>query len=477
MNKELPKDWKWVKLGEAMQVLDNLRKPINSSERQQRIAGKREKELYPYYGATGQVGWIDGFLTNGEYVLVGEDGAPFLDIFKEKAYKIKGKTWVNNHAHILKELSRVTINDFILHYLNSINYRHYVNGTTRLKLTKGSLVEIPFPLPSINTQQAIVAKIEELFSEIENGIKSLFTALRQLKTYRQSVLKWAFEGKLTEEWREKEKISNSKDLIAEIIKQRELKYTRNLENWNKKKSNPDEEKISKPQRPSNLDPKNDLFEGLVWKENIPVDWEIVPLVFVSDNQPNSIVDGPFGSSINVNEDYIDSGVPVIRMVNIRPFRFVQNQMKFIRESKFQSLRRHNILPGDILIAKVGATIGDCCIYPINQPEAMLSTTGSCRVRLDKDMMNAKFLEYNIFFHRNTLKDIASQTAQPFLNMKVLKSFPIVLPTIEEQNKIIQEIESRLSVADKMEESINQSLQQAEALRQSILKKAFEGRLT
>ena len=107
---------------------------------------------------------------------------------------------------------------------------------------------------------------------------------------------------------------------------------------------------------------------------------------------------------------------------------------------------------------------------------MLSTTGSCRIRLDKNVMNIKFLEYHISFHRNTLKDIASQTAQPFLNMKVLKSFPVVLPTIEEQNNIVEEIESRLSVADKMEESITQSLQQAEALRQSILKKAFEGKL-
>ena len=190
---QLPKEWKWVKLGEAVQVLDNLRKPINSSERQKRIAGIIEKELFPYYGATGQVGWIDSFITNGEYVLVGEDGAPFLDIYKEKAYKIKGKTWVNNHAHILQELKSISTNDFILHYLNSINYRQYVNGTTRLKLTKGSLVEIPFPVPSLSIQQAIVSKIEELFSELDKGIENLRTAQQQLKTYRQSVLKWAFE--------------------------------------------------------------------------------------------------------------------------------------------------------------------------------------------------------------------------------------------------------------------------------------------
>jgi type I restriction enzyme S subunit len=291
------------------------------------------------------------------------------------------------------------------------------------------------------------------------------------------VLKFAFEGKFTEDWRMQNKsLSDAKDFISHTNKLRQIDYNKKLENWKKRKADANEEKISKPQKPSNLDVKNDLFEGLVEKEKIPNNWEIVPLVFVSDNMPNSIVDGPFGSSINVAEDYIESGVPVIRMVNIRPFRFVSNQMKFIKESKFQSLRRHNILPSDILIAKVGATIGDCCLYPLGGPEAMLSTTGSCRVRLDKNVMDAKFLEYYVFFHRKTLKEIASQTAQPFLNMKVLKSFPVVLPMIEEQHKIVQAIESRLSVADKMEESITQSLQQAEALRQSILKKAFDGRL-
>lgn len=196
---ELPEGWKIEDLGDAVDVLDNLRKPVNSTERQGRIAGKSTDQLYPYYGATGQVGWIDRYLTDGEYILVGEDGAPFLDLFKSKAYKIKGKTWVNNHAHILKGKPNITLNDFVLYYLNSINYREYVNGTTRLKLTKGSLVGIPFPVPSITEQHRIVDKIEELFSELDKGIENLKTAQQQLKVYRQAVLKWAFEGKLTNE--------------------------------------------------------------------------------------------------------------------------------------------------------------------------------------------------------------------------------------------------------------------------------------
>ncbi|NCT16431.1 MAG: restriction endonuclease subunit S, partial [Flavobacteriales bacterium] len=176
-------NWQIKKLGEVVSILDNLRKPINSTERLQRINGKNQKDLFPYYGATGQVGWIDSFLTDGEFILVGEDGAPFLDNFKNKAYKISGKTWVNNHAHILKEKENITLNNFILYYLNSIDYRQYVNGTTRLKLTKGSLTEIPFPLPPIGIQKAIVSKIEELFSELDKGLEDLKTAQQQLKTY------------------------------------------------------------------------------------------------------------------------------------------------------------------------------------------------------------------------------------------------------------------------------------------------------
>ena len=73
-------------------------------------------DLYPYYGATGQVGLIDDFIFEGEHILLGEDGAPFLDPFKDKAYLVNGNFWVNNHAHIL---SSIISNKYVLHYLKS----------------------------------------------------------------------------------------------------------------------------------------------------------------------------------------------------------------------------------------------------------------------------------------------------------------------------------------------------------------------
>ena len=128
--------WIYLPFEEAVEICDSLRKPINNKERTQRIEGKSAEELYPYYGATGQVGFIDGYITDGEYVLLGEDGAPFLNPVASKAYIITGKTWVNNHAHVLKSKFN---NRFLCHYLNSINYKGYVSGTTRLKLTQGAM--------------------------------------------------------------------------------------------------------------------------------------------------------------------------------------------------------------------------------------------------------------------------------------------------------------------------------------------------
>ena len=92
MKQQKTNNWKTKKLGEVVDVFDNLRKPINSTERLKRINGKKTKDLFPYYGATGQVGWIDSYLTEGEFILVGEDGAPFLDNYKSKAYKIINDT-------------------------------------------------------------------------------------------------------------------------------------------------------------------------------------------------------------------------------------------------------------------------------------------------------------------------------------------------------------------------------------------------
>lgn len=193
---KLPKNWCWTYLTKAAECLDNFRKPINATER----AGRNGN--VPYYGATGQVGWIDDFLTDEDLVLLGEDGAPFLDLIKDKAYLITGKAWVNNHAHILRSLFGDTGNRYLLHYLNSFNYAGYVNGTTRLKLTRASMDTIPIPLPPLAEQQRIVDRIESLFAKLDEAKEKAQAVVDSFETRKAAILHKAFTGELTAKWRE-----------------------------------------------------------------------------------------------------------------------------------------------------------------------------------------------------------------------------------------------------------------------------------
>ena len=148
--------WTVCRLEQVADILDNLRKPINASERDSRIKNRQINELYPYYGATGQVGLIDDYVVNGHYLLLGEDGAPFLDKNAIKAYSISGKSWVNNHAHILSP--KIDF-EFLQYSLNQIDYSEYVNGSTRLKLTQTDMRSIKIMLPPLAEQKRIKFKI------------------------------------------------------------------------------------------------------------------------------------------------------------------------------------------------------------------------------------------------------------------------------------------------------------------------------
>lgn len=102
MSNILPANWDTASLEELIDILDSQRIPLNAEERDRRTSGKPINELFPYYGATGQVGYIDDFIFDESLVLLGEDGVPFLDPLRPKAYRVDGKYWVNNHAHVLR---------------------------------------------------------------------------------------------------------------------------------------------------------------------------------------------------------------------------------------------------------------------------------------------------------------------------------------------------------------------------------------
>jgi type I restriction enzyme, S subunit len=186
---KLPEGWKWVKIEDATISLDNMRKPINKTERQKRI-GK-----IPYYGANGQVGWIDDYIFNEDLICVVEDET-FTGREIPFSYKISGKTWVNNHAHVLKPKEGFDI-DFLNYQLAYYPFLKLTTGTTgRKKLTKKALMNAPIKTCPIEEQNRVVQELESRLSVCDKLEETITGNLQQCELLRQSILKKAFEGGL-----------------------------------------------------------------------------------------------------------------------------------------------------------------------------------------------------------------------------------------------------------------------------------------
>ena len=192
MTISVPNGWVSAKFDAIVDVLDFEREPVNSSERSQRVEGKSRAALFPYYGATGQVGWIDEYRSDGERILLGEDAAPFLDPIKDKAYLANGRFWVNNHAHVLRGAVGLVNNRYLCHQLNHVDYHPFVSGSTRLKLTSAAMKQIPMLVAPAAEQTRIVAildKFDTLTNSISEGLpREIALRQKQYEYYRDLLL-------------------------------------------------------------------------------------------------------------------------------------------------------------------------------------------------------------------------------------------------------------------------------------------------
>ena len=414
MNSYQTSKWEWVALEDAVEICDYLRKPVNSKERAQRVANKREDELYPYYGATGQVGYIDSYLSDGEYVLLGEDGAPFLDPFAKKAYLIKGKGWVNNHAHVLK--SKLN-NKFLCYYLNQVDYNGLVTGTTRYKLTQAAMKRILVPTPDLVEQERIVSKIEELFSRLDASVAELKTAREKLKVYRQAVLKEAFEGAFT----------HHQMLDIDL-------------DWASV-----EETMTLP--------------------TIPPEWRYIALSKLGELGRGKSKHRPR----NDPALFEDGKYPFIQTGDVKAAkRYITTCAK--KYGNF-GLQQSKLWPKGTLCITIAANIAETAFLGIDAcfPDSIVGFTPS-------EYIIPEYIKHFIESQKVRLWAFAPATAQKNINLDTLENLVVPYCSIEEQHQVVAEIESKMTVCDNIEETIEATLQQTEALRQSILKQAFEGRL-
>lgn len=307
------------------------------------------------------------------------------------------------------------INDRFLRYaLTSPSvtqyYKSFGKGALQINLGKSDILNVTIPIPPLPEQQAIVSKIEELLSDLENGKQQLQIAQQQLKIYRQSLLKCAFEGKLTNK--------NVKD------------------------------------------------------GELPKGWKVVDLKEVVDK----ISDGPFGSNLK-SIDYINEGIRVIRLENIGEMEFRNEYKTFVSPEKYETIKNHTVGKGDIIFSSFISESIRSVILP-DYIEKAINKADCFLIRVSETKINKKYLSYYFSTKamRNQLVDQIHGATRPRINTTQLKTAIIPFAPLKEQQLIVDELESKLTVCDKIEETISQSLLQAESLRQSILKKAFEGKL-
>ncbi len=174
--------WQTKKLGDLCDVLDHKRKPITKRDR---VAGD-----YPYFGATGVLGYVEGYLFDENLVLVGEDGAKWTS-GENTAFAVEGKIWVNNHAHVLRPHRNKVLDNWLIYFLNHSDLSEFVSGLTVPKLNQGNLREIPIPLAPLPEQKRIADIVDEAFDRIAtakaNAEKNLQNARALFESHLQSV--------------------------------------------------------------------------------------------------------------------------------------------------------------------------------------------------------------------------------------------------------------------------------------------------
>ena len=162
---------------------DSKRKPITS--------GNREAGEYPYYGASGIVDYVSGYIFDGDYLLVSEDGNNLVARSTPIAFSISGKNWVNNHAHVLKFDCYAT-RRYVEFYLNAIDLSQFISGGAQPKLNQKNLNTIPIPLPAIKEQEHIVGildRFDALCNDISSGLPAEIEArTKQYEYYRDKLL-------------------------------------------------------------------------------------------------------------------------------------------------------------------------------------------------------------------------------------------------------------------------------------------------
>lgn len=399
--------------------------------------GEYKAGLMPYVDIKAfETGRIESY-TDGEKCLPCKEG-DILIVCDGSRSGLVGKALNGYVGSTLAKISAEGLTqDYLYYFLQGqyalLNTKKKGTGTPHLnpELLRKQLIYVP----SIEMQQRIVFHIEELFSELDKGVETLQTIKEQLAVYRQAVLKEAFEGKLTSSWRAENTLSNPQ-------------Y--------------DFDKIRRP---------NELFKDTSGDENeialnLPPTWLKARLGEIFEVQVGATPSRRVPEYWNGNINWVSSG-------EVRFNTIFRTNEKITPEGLAHAST--NLQPiGTVMLAMIGEgkTRGQAAI--LNTEAAHNQNTAA--ILVSQTPCSPKYVYYFLQMNYDNTRRVGSGNNQKALNKERVRAIRFPFTSFDEQQKIVEEIESRLSVCDSIEQTVDTALAQAEAMRQSILKKAFEGEL-
>ena len=456
---ELPKSWEEAPLGDLCNISTGD-KDVNEGD---------PSGDYPFFTCAKEISRFSSFSFDGDALLIAGNGN-----FDVKKYS--GKFEAYQRTYVLQNFQ---INYQYLYYYVLFNLRNITEdhrGSTIRYIRIGDLTDYIVRFPSIAQQHLIVAKIEELFSELDKGIESLKAARAKLNIYRQAVLKHAFEGKLTAQWREenKDKLETPEQLLARIKQEREARYEQQLQEWKAAVKEWEEDgKLGK--RPARL-PKMEEIPHLPLTEtetlpSLPAGWSYLRLGLVID-EPK------YGSSKKCDYDY--KGTGVLRIPNVVRGAVDASDLKGAHFEEDEK-RAYGLRSGDILVIRSNGSIsivGRCAL--ISKAEEQYLYAGYLiRLRSNLAALHPEYLVSLLSSHllRTQIEHKAKSTSGVNnINSGEIQSLIVPLCSFSEQEVVVERLSASLSSIDSIEAEIDSQLLKVDALRQSVLKKAFSGQL-
>jgi type I restriction enzyme S subunit len=407
---EIPSHWDFIKTNILTQNLDGKRVPLNSEER-----GEMEGE-YPYWGSNGIVDYVNQFIFNEEIVLVGEDGSPFFDKLKDVSFYVNEPVWVNNHIHILKPKERI-LPRYLTHSFNCVDYKEYITGSTRDKLTQSDLKRISHCVPPLQEQQQIIQFLDEKTELIDKLISTKERKITLLKEQRTT-------------------------LINQVV-------TKGL--------NP------------NVKMKD---SGVEWIGEIPEGWKKSKVKYVST------IFGRIGYRGYTVEDIVSEGEGVITISpsNIKNDIFtIEGENTFLTYEKYEESPEIQIFPKDIILVKTGSTIGKTSIIPSEVPQMTINPQ---LVVLKEIKIENKYFYYQTvceFFKKSFLVE-QTGSSTPTISQEKINGFPILIPPYDEQNQIVDFLDSKTKEIDDLVHLEQRKIDLLKEYRQSLISEVVTGKI-